>query len=202
MKTILIISVLVSGLYLFAGAAAGQTATIQMFMDAEFSRTATNCPDSPVGTFQNTLYVVVKGFGVTISDLEYSIQYPGIAVWIGDDYVSGTVSGSTADGIRHSWTAPIDASNEFLVATVLVLWLCERDDCWQLLNTPICVVPHPESGFIRATSSIDQSDIYAASLGIRICPDLSGDWVWECWIPPVPTQDTSWGRIKSLYKDF
>jgi hypothetical protein len=72
-----------------------------------------------------------------------------------------------------------------LVATLQCMTLAP---CGSLVDFPLVIGPHPDSGELRGTFAPENELFPIIGLTSIICPDLVG------------TQEESWGAIKSLYR--
>jgi hypothetical protein len=91
--------------------------------------------------------------------------------------------GSSVAGISISYSIPGDAFGPFRTQQVLVNW-----DCSYCPNNYITVLPHPASGLIQALDWPDLVQVLGIGMISTGCP------------LGVPTQETTWGSVKSLYK--
>jgi len=165
-----------------------QVPNVQIYFEPRLNFTAANCPNAPIGTFTQHVYVVANNFNMFISAIEYRIEYPTILMWIEDDIdPSFLVTGISPDGIEITFPAPQDAFGKILIQKALVLWLC--DDCLHpIQDVPVAVRPHPSSGQVRALRWPELELVEVAGYKAWICS--SG----------VPVHETTWGEIKALYK--
>ena len=62
-----------------------QVPEVQIFFEPRLNFTSANCPNAPIGTFTQHVYVVANNFNMFISAIEYRIEYPSILIWLGDD---------------------------------------------------------------------------------------------------------------------
>jgi hypothetical protein len=185
---------------LTASVAYPQSPGVYLYFDGQFAESCRLCPVEPLGTVVDTLYVVAKDFGASISSLEFSISYPPQVTWLGESWVSGACIGSTPIGVAHQWASPLNAAADVLIGTIVFVWMC--DGCIiQNLNALICVEPHPGAGLLRATRSSDQQTIYPKGYGVVICPMLPECGPWLCTSGPSPVEETGWGRIKAMFRD-
>jgi len=164
--------------------AAAQTPNVQIYFDANLTQASANCPGSVV---VDTAYVVAQNFGMWMAAIEYSISYPTQMTWLADSPTnSGLVIGTSPAGIAIAWPTPLQAFGPAVVQTFTFLWTCT--DCTGLSNTPLVVGNSPVSGAVDAVRWPDNVLVNAIGMTSLICST-------------VPTQDTSWGRIKALYSN-
>jgi hypothetical protein len=174
-----------------------QTPGVYLFYDNQYTDACQNCPDAPVGTVLDTIYVVLDGFSENLSSLQYSISYPPQITWLSDVQTSGNAVGSSPLGIRHVWSSSLDATGTVLVAQVVIVYMC--DNCVDPDATAMtCIDPHPETGLLLAKRSPDGLRIYPRGYGLVLCPSAPCEPISRT-SPPSPVEKSTWGRIKSLY---
>jgi hypothetical protein len=140
--------------------------------------------DSP-GSHIDSLYVVAHNFNMSMSSIEYRIDYSPQLEFIFDLVgYTASIEGTSSAGIKISFSPPMEAGRTQLVEIVLFYWLCQG--CIYT-DVPVLVSPHPISGKIQAQRSPDGAMIEAVGMTSLVCPT-------------IPVEDTSWGRIKALYK--
>jgi hypothetical protein len=83
-----------------------------------------------------------------------------------------------------SLPAPLNAYETVVLQRVRFLWWCSAG---QSQAIAIVVVPHPETGKIRAISWPDSEEVEAVGMTAIVCP-LN------------PVENSTWGHIKALYK--
>ena len=191
-------------LLLQVGPGLAQTPRVRVYFDAGLQQWTESCQGFGV---MDKLYVVAEHFDTGISQLEYSITYPPAVIWLTDLEQSGTTIGQTPIGITHLWEVPIDASGQFVLTEVLILWNC--DQCYGSLAVPLCVKAHPGTGYLRARDAEQVDWIFAQGLGATLCPTLCSDCPSPCGssepivcepIPTVPIGPTTWGAVKEMYQ--
>jgi len=194
-----ILFLLVSFLLVPDGSA--QTPYLQVYFDPDFSATSANCPDDPVGSYIDTLYVVAHNFDAWLSAIEFKIRYPNAIFWIIDmvDYDRHDLSlGISPTGIAISFPLPLSAHSPVLIMRVLIGWMCDHcsdQNAWSL----ICFDGYPSSGYLRAVTYPDLNLIYGTSGTASICPLCCDPQRCED-LPPVPVEQKTWGQIKALYR--
>lgn len=175
---------LLFGLSLLAQPTRAQVPTVQVYLDPQFQVVHRTCP--PGGT-ADTLYVVASGFSSPITDIEYSINLYGNFVFIQDLIPTGFSGiGYSGVGIRVDFGGPTNASGNLLVQSIFGFWNCQPCDCCGF-GPFIVVEPHDGSGKIQATRWPDLIKAEAAGGVNALCGVL-------------PTEPTTWGRIKALYR--
>lgn len=181
MKRLLLLSALVC---FFSVVSQAQVPIVQVYLDENLTVTNPHSGCPPFGTV-DTLYVVASGFATLISDIEYSIDAHANFDFALEQFPPGfTGVGLTAEGVAISFGGPINASAKVIVETIVGLWYC---DCGSLKFPYITVGPHSGSGKIQASRWPDMMKIEATGGYNSLCPVL-------------PTEPSSWGRIKALYR--
>lgn len=167
-----------------AGAVNAQVPYVQIYFDQNFSQTGVPCPTEPVGTVQSTLYVVGHNFNCWIMAAEFAIDYSTKLTWEGDFFDTDLHLGNSPTGVAIVWSLPKNAFGASLLMWAGVTWEC--DTCEGNENTPVVVMPFPDSGLVRAIRYPDEAVITAVGMTSLICPT-------------VPTNETTWGKVKALY---
>jgi hypothetical protein len=161
-----------------------QTPNVQVFFDEYFGQTHLDqCPPDAPMTKIDSFYVVASNFNMWVSAIEYGIVYPPQIMFIGD-YSGGLDIGNSMAGIASSWPFPINGYNPVLVNKVTFMYNCQL--CFEGMNIPIIVIPHPLTGFVRAVRWPDNGLVNGVGMTSLICPT-------------VPAEETTWGNIKALY---
>ncbi|MHC4060747.1 MAG: hypothetical protein ACYSR6_03925 [Planctomycetota bacterium] len=174
--------------------AEGGTPSISIYFDADLSTYGDNCPSAPPGTTIDTLYVVADSIGTPIKSIEYRVKLVPSLQYIEDLIPSGSSTGTTVTGITQSWPTPIDASSKFVVAMIIVVWLC--DHCHPgNQHQLVCTDTHPATGYLRAMTDGD-TWIYPNSWPGITCPASP---IRRCVTSQTPVNPASWGEIKAIY---
>jgi len=181
MKTLRAVTAVIAAVLMAPGVQA-QTPNLGVFFDQAFTRMDKDCP---AGGGLDSAFVVALNFNAFVSGIEYSINYPTTMTWLSDYDTPPVTIGSTPSGISEGFALPLNGFFPIVVAKVLFFWNC--DGC-TVENDPIIVSPHPISGFVRATDFPNYDFINAVGMTSLVCAT-------------VPTEETSWGRIKSLYDE-
>jgi hypothetical protein len=188
MRKVLFVFALVI-LSLGASVVSAQVPNVQVFFGSDWPGAygpthLDQCPPDPPGTIIDSLYVVASNFGMWISAIEYQLVWPGIFGFISDN-TGGLNIGNSPAGISTAWPFPINGYVPVLVNKVKFIYLCQL--CLSGTNIPITVIPHPVSGFIQVVRWPDNLVFQGVGMISMICPT-------------IPTEDTTWGNIKALYK--
>ncbi len=184
MKTFAIVLVAVA--VLSAGTLANaQTPTVQIYFDQDLTRQSEDCPAAPPGSVFDTMYVVADNFNAWITAIEYQITYPSSVIFLGDvvgpDFLK---LGSSPSGISIAYPVPQNAFDPFVAQMVLFQWNCSS--C-VTTNDPVDVGPHPNSGKSQVVEWQTNNLIEGVGMRSLICAT-------------VPVQETTWGKVKSLYR--
>jgi hypothetical protein len=179
MKTLLVVTAVLAAVLCTTGVQA-QTPHVGVFFDTGFTRMDKDCP---VGGGLDSAFVVAMNFNAFLTGIEYAINYPLSMTWLSDYGTPPVTIGSTPTGISEGFALPQNGFFPVVVAKVLFLWNC--NGC-VVTDDPVIVSPHPLTGFVRATDFPNYDFINAVGMTSLVCAT-------------VPTEETSWGRIKSLY---
>ena len=160
---------------------------VRIYFDEGLNFTTANCPQAPIGTVTQELYVVAENFDIWMNAIEYTISYPPQLIFLGDILEPGDLSiGNSQTGIAIAFPIPRNAFTKMVVQRVFALWMCSGcvHPNW---DAPIDVYGYPPRGLIRAVE----------------WPNLNVHVAWGiesiiCWAMPV--HETTWGGIKALYR--
>ena len=182
MKRVFVIVVALGILAIGAQMASAQEVPyVMLYFDDLYTVGSKDCP----GAQPDSAYIVVKNFNMYLQAIEYQVLYPPEMVWLGDDVGDALAIGNTSIGIAESWPLPQNAFVPYAVAKVLFMWNCVGG-C-PLTNIPITIVPHPETFKLRALRWPDLVEITAIGMTSLVCAT-------------IPVEESSWGKIKALYK--
>lgn len=147
-------------------------------------------PPAPVGDpcpgigVPGTLYIALVNANVFVAGVEFAVNYPPEITWVADTNTQPVTVGTTPTGFSMGYGTPQNGFDKAIeVCQVVFLWNC--DGC-VTTDSPIIVGPNPNTGFIGYTDFPDNNLLPAVGLTSLICAT-------------VPTQDTTWGKVKSLY---
>ena len=171
----------------FSAVANAQQPRVRIYFDEGLRFTSWYCPAAPIGTVAQNLYVVAEDFGIWMNAIEYRISYPPQLFWAGDNMIGDAISiGSSPAGIGIAFPTPLKAFTKAVVQTATVIWMC--DNCGPPnLDAPVQVWGHPSTGLLRA--------VEWPNLNIVIGKNSTS---FICYVHPV--QETTWGRVKALYR--
>lgn len=171
-----------------AGSAMAQVPNIQVYFDPAHTQTQRNCgqPGSV-----DSLFVVMNNWNMNVTGVDFSISYPSVTIWIGDnlpDPSTQTRIGTSPTGIAIAY-ANCCFLNGFLSVEVLhplIVW--GPCDC----NSPKSVVVGGYTPLGKTQpSAIRREDFQEFSgLGMTslICPGA------------IATEPSTWGQVKALYR--
>ncbi len=181
MRRLLSVAFVVAIVTLSFGAKA-QVPFVQVFFDEYGTVASKDCP--PV-VMSDTLSVFAYNFNMWISTIEYQVVYGPAFTFCGDIFDDRVRTvGNSEWGLHVTYRDLGDARGPFRLQRLCVVWHCT--DCSGYLDTHIEVIPHPDSGVVRAVSSTDVV-LDAVGMVSTTCP-------WT-----TPTQKSTWGQLKSLY---
>jgi hypothetical protein len=190
MKKILAVAFVIA--IVSASAVSAQTPFVQVYFDYGSGADPTGvCPPGPAGTVFDEVAVIAHNFNMWMTAIEYSIDYGPVLGFIADILViDGTLKiGNSPSGISLAFPIPQNAFGALMVQKASVLWLC--DNCTPYPDTPFPqVLAHPafSMGYIvQATRWPDVVVVDGLGMASTICPVI------------VPTEETTWGQLKSLY---
>ncbi|MFQ5510370.1 MAG: hypothetical protein ACE5EO_00845 [Candidatus Krumholzibacteriia bacterium] len=141
----------------------------------------------PPGVFGqiDSVYIVAYNFDCFVTGVEVQVDYSACLTWVADLDTQPVTFGTTPTGMSMGWALPQNGFSAINIATVLVQWICT--DC-TAMGVPVVVSGHP---LFNPTNpqytcfNIPQT-FQAVGLTALICP-------------AVPAEETTWGRVKSLY---
>jgi hypothetical protein len=172
-----------------------QTPFVAVYFDHAFQTEASPVAPNPcpgIGVL-DTLYIAATNFNAFLSGIEFQVHYPPSLIWITDFdtpptvAVPGATFGNTPTGISVGWANPQNGFFTVEICKVLVQWNC--DDC-DVTDQPIIVTGHPlfVPAIPRATDFPNFQFINGVGLTSLICVT-------------VPVEESTWGKVKSLYQD-
>jgi hypothetical protein len=188
MKRILVV-VCAIAISVCAISAKAQVPNVGVFFDQDLQFMWADCPPEAPLTVLDTCYVALHNANMFVGSVEYLIEYPPYMFWTGDeipgvdgeDYLK---AGSSAYGIGIVWPIPKNGFLSILLQKSFFLWNCSG--C-QAGPQQVHVLPHPDSGKIRAIRWPDLWELPLVGMTSDICA-------------PVPVEVNTWGGIKALYE--
>jgi hypothetical protein len=178
-----------------AGAMAQAVPFVHVYFDdgsnGSYGETQAECgqPGSLV-----SLYVVAQNFNSWMTAVEYKVSFPDGIMFIGDAYptVPGITLnyGNSRDGNVVSWQIRRDGWAPLLISTIAGLWTSDCDCQYGPYPVVVGAYPYPvdpPSGPTGLTWP-DERRVSAVGMTSLVCPG------------PVPTQESTWGGIKALYR--
>lgn len=179
MKKLFLTCAVLAGLMLSFTAASAQTPIVQVVFDEGLNAQTKVCQMGSI----DSLHVVARNFNIWMVGIEFAIQYPSGISMLGEKVYSDLKIGSTPMGISLVWQTP---QNAFVpVKLMTVTYVCNV--CYP--DSPIDVVPHYQSGYVRATRYPDNEFVYGMGWRSIFCP-------YE-----IPVETTTWGSVKALYDE-
>jgi hypothetical protein len=168
--------------------ASAQVPTVSAVYDIDTMEMTATCPNAPVGSVIDTLWVVAEGFNIWINAIEYTIELPNAFTWLSDIVGTGAISiGNSQTGIGIAYPLPANGYDPLLVQILVFVWMC--DACGPAVeNSTIVVSGYPSSGKVRAVRWPDLVTVDAIGLTSTVC-SLS------------PVEQTTWGHIKAMFLD-
>jgi hypothetical protein len=178
MKRLLMTCAILAVLTLSVTTVSAQTPIVQIVFDEGLNQQTKVCVTGSIDSF----HVVARNFNIWMTGIEFAIQYPmGIGL-IGENVLSDLSIGGTPMGISLVWMTPQNAFATVKLMTVY--YICNV--CYP--DNPIIVLPHWQSGFVRATRYPDLEFINGIGWTSVFCPDV------------IPVEESTWGQIKSMYE--
>jgi hypothetical protein len=183
MKKVLAVVLAVAFLSISAVGAFAQIPFVQWYFDANLTQTSADCSGQPA----QFGYVVAVNFNVFLSSVEYQISYPPSMLWVADLSVNTNQLniGSTPLSVASVWALPLNTFQPTPIMRVLYDWNCP-DGCYGI--QPVEVGPH-QTGRLSYVRFGDNARFDAIGMVSLVCPG------------PIPTEETSWGRVKALYDE-
>lgn len=183
---------------LAGGAVAEPVPYFQVYFDdasnGSFGETSANCGQVGHPVY---LYVVARNFESWLSAVEFKVDFPDGIMYVGETITpptQGTILsiGNSNIGLTVSTSLPRNGFGEpgVLITTIFAIW---TGDCYcQLGPSPIVVgpYPYPDPGKTHPSGVRwpDLVEIPAVGMTSLLCPGV------------VPTQESTWGGIKALYR--
>lgn len=185
---ILVIAFIAVGFVALSTTANAQTGYVAVYFDNGFSVEQKNCPGPGV---LDTLYVAMVNWNMNVGGVQFAIAYPPEVIHIADFNKPAATIGATpttnaSGGFAAGFPIPQNGFFPVFVTSVLIQWNCA--DC-STPNIPVPVVGHSGlGGTIIGTRWPDAAPFPGVGLTALICAT-------------VPTEETTWGKVKSLYTE-
>jgi len=186
-----VLAVALSGLV--AGSAMAQVPNVQVYFDANWTQTQTNCPGGvPFAGPPVEIYVVGNNWNMSVTGIDFSIAYPPSLVWLSDNLPDNenlsVLIGQSPTGVAVSWAncCPQDGFLPFLALKPLVLW----GECTCGPPQALVVGGYEPLGKFSPTVIRKEDFTEHAGIGMTslICPGA------------IATQSSTWGGVKALYR--
>lgn len=160
-----------------------QVPFVQVFFDDAGTVSSRECPTEQI---VDTLTVYAFNLNMTISSIEYTIEYSPALSFCGD-VIEGRVrvTGNSEYGIIIEFRDLLVTGSKCLIQKSCVVWFCT--DCAGFLDTHNFVFPNLNTGKLGVVRDPDGAFINVAGFASTTC-----EWV-------LPVSETTWGRVKSLY---
>ena len=175
-------------LVLSVGIASAQTPFVAVYFDHAYQ--VEGNPPAPDGDpcpgidVVDYLYIALVNSNAFVTGVEFAVNYPPQIYWLADLDTQPVTVGTTPTGFSMGWPTPQNGfAGAVFVCRPTFLWKCDGCD---VTDVPIIVTPHPATGFLGYTDFPGFLQFNAVGLTSLLCAT-------------VPTQDTTWGQIKSLY---
>lgn len=184
---ILVLALLAVGFIALSTTANAQTGYVAVYFDNGFSVEQKNCPGAGV---LDTLYVAMVNWNMNLGGVQFAIDYPAAITHIADFNKPAATIGNTPDtdatgGFAAGFAIPRNGFFPVFVTSVLIQWNCL--DC-STDNIPLPVIGHTQlGGTVKATRWPDAAPFVGVGLTALVCAT-------------VPTEETTWGKVKSLYE--
>jgi len=138
-------------------------------------------------------YVYADNANCYISGIEFALSpIPPTVYYDGYEVPEGALSiGDPIVGVGISYFPPLNGYYPGYNELCKLHFTAEEDWCYQyggtLVNVPLQIIPHPETGFVRGTCYPENNFFDLTGLMSYLCPEGIG------------TKPASWGAIKSLF---
>jgi hypothetical protein len=170
------------------GGALAQVPFIQVYFDADYNETQSNC--KPVDS-ESFLYVAALNLNMLVSAIDYKVLFPPAVLYVDENVnVTGSdpVIGNSYDGIGIAYALPRNGFLTLLLSRVRVMWTAQCDCA--LGPQPLRVagfddIFSPQPKVVRFP---DNAEFPVVGMTSLICPGS------------VSTESTTWGGVKALYR--
>jgi hypothetical protein len=186
MRIAAIVVLVALALGVFTTPSSAQVPNIQVYFDDSYTRTQVFCRGIGVLDRWN---VVANNFNMIMSTIEFAITPPPAgAAYTGDKHRPGALwLGVSPTGVTITYPQPLNAFEPVYVMRYQVVWLCDIGDCdWEYF--PVHVIQHPGSGLLQAVEHDTFRIVQGVGMTSFVCAGT------------FPTEETTWGRVKALYR--
>lgn len=164
----------------------------RVYFDDQYIHTLGGCIYPP-GT-QQTLYVVLHDLNMWIWAVEFRVYVPPSGLFVAaDELPYNTLAiGNSETGISIAWTEPQNGFEPVLALRIHAFWKC---DCWTFYNegdTDYIKWIRVEPAFVSGNRGVVRWPDFA-EIDIGYQPAAVG-------CPVLATEETTWGRVKALYR--
>ena len=168
------------------GITSAQTPFVAVYFDNTWQTEATVFPGGCAGIgVLDTLYIALTNANTFVSGVEFAVNYPPELMFLGDLWTQPVTVGNTQSGISMGWATPQNGFGTVFICGVLVMWQC--DTC-PSTDIPMPVLVNPSTAFLGFTDFPNFAQFPAAGLTSLICAT-------------IPVEESTWGKVKSLYTD-
>ena len=179
-------------LVLFAlsiGSAAAQSPYIAVFFETDgWGNYYTMQKDTPPGGGVDQFYVVAMDLNALVMAFEYSITIPG-SITYATEIPTGIINLGASPwfmgGISIAYNLPQNGFKPLLLSTVYFTW--NAGDC-VVTDDPIVVTHNPTTGFFGYTLWPSFQKYPISGMTSLLCATIA-------------TEETTWGKVKSLYSE-
>jgi hypothetical protein len=163
-----------------------QTPFIAAYFDLDFTEETTVCSPG----FGQVHFAGVN-WNVFVTGVQFAVVYPPAMTWEADTNLQPVSAGTTPTGLAMGYATPQNGFFPVYICSSVFRWNCQVD-CSDVVggpDQPLLVVPHPLLGPVGVTDFPDFNLHTGVGLTAVICPVT------------VPTEETTWGRVKALYSN-
>ena len=137
-----------------------------------------------------TAWIIAYNFNCLVTGIELQVDYPTQITWFADIGTQPVTIGNTLNGMAMGWALPQDGFQGVVICSVLFTWNAtncggpNRDKAIQVIGHQFLGTP----GTPKYTCFNQVLPNVAVGLTALICPT-------------VPVEESTWGKVKSLYVD-
>ena len=156
-------------------------------MGVYFTYTPTQMHYNPTMFEQFYGYVYAQNTGCFLTAAEFALELPPGVVIMSYTLPTAVTLGTLPEGISMAIWPPMDGWSYNLLATVLFMAINACPPGGSMVDAPIRVIAHPETGLIQGACFPENYLFEYTGLTSILCPLTVG------------VQETNWGAIKSLF---